>query len=918
MKFLRMLKIIREEFLHVLAVFLVFVFMIFIAVYFIRMVKDHLVENIESVLDTAEEVVYANFHVAEIAVLSAADSVQNYLNDNYSREQIRTYIEELSNHLTMPSSIDTPGFRNMYGYIYGELMTGNDWAPPEDYVVEERPWYIAALRAGGDIGYTAPYVDKETGEIVVSTAKLLNGGSEPRIIVVDVYMNDISAYITNLKSGSNGYGMLVDQDFVYIAHPNESSVGKHIYEFNAKQADLEKELINGVKNYSGVILTGYDGRKMETFFRKLEYGWYIGVAVPVDTAYHASYFIVFVFLAAAFIFILILNYIVTKMNKARVKADQENKIKTSFLARMSHEIRTPMNVIISLVEVILRKNIADDVREQLMIVKQSSATLLALINDILDFSKMEAGQLQLEVKNYNITSLINDVASIIRMRITGKPVDLVIHEEDDVPSSLIGDEVRVKQILINLLTNGVKYTQAGQVELHVSVKKKDAAHLTLFFKVSDTGIGIKQKDMERLFTEFSRVDTKRNRDIEGTGLGLAIVRNLCKAMGGDITVSSVYEQGSVFTVSLLQGFVDGKPALEEQKPEAANENTPPFVAPNAHVLVVDDIDTNLMVAEELLKFFELRIDTCTSGDKALRLVRENFYDLVFMDHMMPEMDGIETTRRIRAMGEDDPYFRQMPIVALTANALVEYRELFLQSGFNDFLAKPIEVEKLCDILKKWLSPEKRQAANTLRTSKADAGGADELTISNIDVQAGISNTGGSLSSYLRVLRIFCNDAEDRAVYIKNAAAEGDTKLYTTMVHALKSASRSLGATEFGDFAEAMEAAGRARDIPIIRRRTGELLNQLYALLANIKNFLNQNTAEVESGDTRLSKEQLEDLMRALSDMKVSELDRLITAYKALPISRAAKDALESIEEDILLFEYEKAAAEINEMVSMST
>jgi signal transduction histidine kinase/CheY-like chemotaxis protein len=914
----------REEFLHVAAVFLAFVFMIFVAVYFIRMVKDHLVENIESILNTVEAVVYAHFREAEVVLLSASISIQNHMDDNLSQDHMRTYLEELSDQIRISSSMGVYGFIDVYGYINGEFMAGNRWMPSADYVAAERPWYIAAINADGAIGYTTPYIDKETGDIVVSAARLLDYGGERGIIAVDIYMNEISTYVTNLKAANGGYGMLINQDFVYMAHPDKNFLGKHINELGAKYAvnyaELEEDLVERIKNYSGVALTGYGGREMEGFFRKLEYGWYIGVAVPVDINYHTSYLMVFVFSVAALVFILTLNYIVTKMNKARMKADQENRSKTSFLARMSHEIRTPMNVILSLVEVILRKNIADDVREQLMIVKQSSATLLALINDILDFSKMEAGQLQLEAKKYNLPSLINDATNIIRMRIADKPLKLIIQKEDDTPSALIGDELRVKQILINLLTNAVKYTPAGHVELHVSVKKKDDAQLILFFKVSDTGIGIKQKDMERLFAEFSRVDTKRNQGVEGTGLGLAIVRNLCKAMDGDITVSSVYEQGSVFTVSLLQGFLMENPALEEQQPEEReNEINPPFVAPDAHVLVVDDIDTNLMVAEELLKFYELRVDTCTSGGKALLLVRENFYDLVFMDHMMPEMDGIETTRRIRAMGgEDDLYFQRVPIVALTANALVEYRELFLQSGFNDFLAKPIEVEKLHGILKKWLPPEKRQAMGKSQASEED-GGAGDLVISNIDVQAGVRNTGGSFSSYLRVLRIFYNDAEERFARIKNAAAEGDAKLYTTMVHALKSAARSVGATEFGDFAEALEAAGRARDIPIIRRRTDELLNQLRALLANIKDFLERHTLEVETSDLTLSKEQLENLNRALSNMKVSEIDSLIMEYKALPISRATRDALESIEENILLFEYEKAAAGINEMLlNMST
>jgi signal transduction histidine kinase/DNA-binding response OmpR family regulator len=885
-----------------------------------RLIRNHLIDNAYGVLDTTEEVVYAYFREAEGTVLNALTSLRYYIYNDYSQEHIKAYIEGCSGWIRRPSA-GIMRVLDMYGYINGEFIAGNRWTPPDSYAVTERPWYLAAMRDTDKVGYTVPYIDEYSGAVILSAAHVLKNeqGNNAGIIAVDIDIRGISVYVKSLKAAQEGYEMLlINQDFVYIAHPDESCLGKRLHEISAEHAALADVVLQGIQKQEPVTVKDYDGRTVKIFFRALNNGWYLGVALPVDMRYYSSYSAACILSGIGILFILILHHSIVQMGKAWMKADQENRSKTSFLARMSHEIRTPMNAILSLVEIILRKNISKDVREQMLIIKRSGITLLALINDILDLSTLEAGQLQLEAKKYRIASLINDVATVIRVRIGNKPLDFNITIEDDVPAELIGDELRIKQILINLLTNAVKYTRAGRVELTVSVKKKDDTHGTVVFRVSDTGIGIKQKDIDLLFTEFSRVDTKRNRSIEGTGLGLAIVKTLCKAMDGAIAVSSVYGQGSAFTVSLPQSFGEEKTAPESRDAEelAGFESKPSFVSPNAHVLVVDDIYTNLMVAEELLKFYELRIDTATNGEEALRLIQENVYDLVFMDHMMAEMDGIETTRRIRLLGNNDPYFRHVPIIALTANVFVEFRELFLKNGFNDFLAKPIEVGKLYAILKKWI-PSNKQQATDKSPYMADAGGGS-LALRSIDVQKGINNTGGSLSTYIKVLRMFYHDAEERIPRIKNAAAEGDTVLYTTMVHALKSASRSIGAAEFGDFAEAMEAIGRNGDIPIIRRRTGELLNQLYSLLDDITAFLTQNDSKTETaaaaGALSLSKEQLDELRQALTNMHVAKFDSLMMAYKTLPISHGTREFLEGIEEDILLFEYEKAIAKIDKML----
>ncbi|MDR2748005.1 MAG: response regulator [Treponema sp.] len=568
-------------------------------------------------------------------------------------------------------------------------------------------------------------------------------------------------------------------------------------------------------------------------------------------------------------------------------AKSASRAKSDFLARMSHEIRTPLNVILGLSEVELRKNLPQGVLLQgtmlnLEKVYRSGAHLLEIVNDILDISKIESGNFEIVPVEYEFPTLISDAIQLNIVRISVKPVRFTLNLDENIPLKLYGDELRIKQILNNLLSNALKYTEEGEVRLLAGWTRQNDTAL-LMFAVKDTGRGIKAEDMDKLFSDYTQFDAAANRRIEGTGLGLSITKGLVGAMGGNITVESEYGKGSVFRVSLPQGIVDESPIglervekLRDLQPvEDRSWNRGRFIRSYmsyGKVLVVDDLEMNLDVMLGLLMPYGLKVDTALSGAAAVDLIRGGArYDLIFMDHMMPEMDGVEAARIIRNETGAE-YARTVPIVVLTANAIAGNREMFLENGFNDFISKPIDIKRLDIILNQWIrdkqSEETLKAAENGNFEPPEAPGEEETgdlwfpdhPVQGIDFAA-MRNLYGSRAAVVSTLKSFVTHTPP---LLEKMAAHLELSLpdYAIEVHGLKGSCGAVCAAESASLARELERAAREGDLEFVRSRHGELEGRLRSLLDELTALL----AEWDGSRTEKEKraEPDRELLRRLS------------------------------------------------------
>jgi CheY-like chemotaxis protein len=483
---------------------------------------------------------------------------------------------------------------------------------------------------------------------------------------------------------------------------------------------------------------------------------------------------------------------------------------------------------------------------------------------------------------------------------------------------MIGDAGRIKQVLLNLLSNAMKYTDNGFIKFAASGTPDGEDAIRLTFIVEDSGIGIRREDMPKLFGEFTRIDEKHNSVIEGTGLGLAIARNLCRAMGGDITVTSEYGKGSVFTATLTQSVADwwkpmgvlvGRPIRHTEMQRIS------FIAPEADVLIVDDFPSNLLVAEGLLVPYKMRVFTCLDGREAVELVRERPFDLVLMDHMMPEMDGVEATRVIRTMNEER--CRTMPIIALTANVISGMREMFLESGFNDFFSKPIEVPKLDALLKKWIPAKKRrdvpeEGENAPETVAPESAIPE---IAGVDVAAGIARIGGSHSRYTSLLEIFRRDAQAGSALLEKEPDDGALRAFITRAHGLKTTLVNIGAKDLSQTAALLEKAGRDGDMAVIRDTLPQFREELATLTARIAEVLahpRPRDGEEEQGD--LTVEALTRLLKALEAKDIDAIYSELPRLQSLPLTGEQREAVGEIVDFILTPDFQKAVEAVNALL----
>lgn len=567
--------------------------------------------------------------------------------------------------------------------------------------------------------------------------------------------------------------------------------------------------------------------------------YYIGTGLSLGTV-----------LALGLVFLLIMaiiktgqDFLYTEQKKQQAIAAQEAQSK--FLANMSHEIRTPINAVIGMNEMILREAEDETVQEYARNIQSASNMLLGLINDVLDFSKIESGQLELVEDTYHLASLIQDESVLLNARAAGKPISTRIEIEPNLPSQFYGDELRIKQVLTNLISNAVKYTKEGSVTLKVFGKEIDTDTAELCFSVKDTGIGIKEADLSELFDSFKRLELRKNRNVEGTGLGLNIVKQLVELMQGEIEVESEYGRGSTFTFCIPQRVMDSQPIgkldealLECRKKENASAGF--FTAPHAAVLVVDDSAMNLTLMKELLKRTKINVDLAASGKECLEFTKNKTYDMILMDHMMPELDGVETLHMLRA-DQSNPNHNAI-VIALTANASAGSREMYLQYGFNEYFSKPIQADKLDELLMQYL-PQKlvhmekiSKAGAEIETSVTEQQ-ATETDLLYIDRDAGLYYCLNSEQLYYEILSSFCQQALIYLSELDTHLKNHDWKQYAIIAHTLKGNATNIGATNFSNLSLQHELAGKREDVEFILAEYESYITTLKNLIQKVETML---------------------------------------------------------------------------------
>lgn len=546
-----------------------------------------------------------------------------------------------------------------------------------------------------------------------------------------------------------------------------------------------------------------------------------------------------------------------RLIELRQEADCANKAKSQFLANMSHEIRTPINGILGMDSILIKECKDEHLLEYARDIQSASQTLLSIVNDILDISKIESGKMDILPVQYELFSVINDCYNMIFFKAQDKKLELELMIDPCIPSELFGDEVRIRQIINNLLSNAVKYTQEGTVTLAMDFEEQESARIDLIILVKDTGIGIKKEDFEKLFESFQRLEEKRNRTIEGTGLGLNLTKRLIEMMGGTLTVESVYGEGSTFTARIPQEVRSSEQMGDfmeryQRRMVPAGQRKDSLTAPKARILVVDDVEMNLKVVKGLLRETKIQIDTAMSGKECLERIQKQSYDMIFLDHMMPEMDGIETLRQMRQTeGYTD---RAVPVIALTANAISGSKEMYLNAGFHDYLSKPVREEALLGMLRKYLrkeliengeavqNPDRRvsdefqpgaeKTAETEEKAETAAGTGGLLRYEGIlDIETGMTYCMNDEDFYMEMIADY--KVGDKTAKLQAYFEAEDWENYQIHVHALKSTSLTIGAITLSKEAKALESACKEGNVAYVKEHHNDMMERYQALLDSI-------------------------------------------------------------------------------------
>ena len=598
-----------------------------------------------------------------------------------------------------------------------KVIMNNGWVPDEDYILQAYPWYADTMSDSDGFSISNPYYDTQEKRSYLTFSRRVYGkdGTFLGVFAIDFWLDQLTEVMQNTYS-EDGYAFLINNNGIIINHPNEE------YELSGNSS-VNVQKLNYEKVYSQHskigVLKDYDGKYKACISEHDDFSDFtIMVVKDWWIIYGVIVFYKIAFLLMFGVCIFAVGYLIrrllvwqqavnVRLKDAADDAVQATQAKSQFLAQMSHEIRTMINAVLGMNEMILRESGDENICEYAENIQSAGRTLLALINSILDFSKIEDGKMEIIPVQYDTLDLISDLVNMISDKAKKKDLLLDMQIDDKLPCTLYGDDVRVRQIIVNLLTNAVKYTKEGKVALVIQRQDvaEDPEDILLHVEVIDTGIGIRPEDMGRLFESFQRLDEEKNHNVEGTGLGISIVQSLLKMMGSSLEVESEYGKGSRFFFDLKQRVVDQTPIGNNvhQQDKLRKEERGYLCAPDAEILIVDDNKMNLKVAAGLLKRCEIKVDTALSGMESIRMVENKQYDIIFMDHMMPEMDGVEAMKTLKESGSLSAHTK---IIVMTANAIAGVKEQYLAKGFDDYLSKPISVDELEKTLAEYLPAEK--------------------------------------------------------------------------------------------------------------------------------------------------------------------------------------------------------------------